>query len=230
MIRLLSSWEDLGRSIGELQKEGFSYGDYHWDAMKNWDLAQVNEILKVMRKDARILDMGRAGSQVLRLCHKRGFRNCIGIDLKISIEDKLLQAHLMFKDKTLRRPYRLMKMNLMKTTFPNSHFDFIVVLSVIEHGVNVDSFLKESSRILKSGGNLFVSTDYWEPKISTDNVSELLGLKWNIFSRKEIEDLISLAKKYGLVMDNYEIPPVGEQIVRWSGKSFTFISLAFRKM
>lgn len=226
MIRVLNSWEDIGKSIGELQKEGCGY---HWDAMKNWDLAQVNEILKSCEKDARILDMGCLGSHVLRFCYKRGFRNCIGIDLHISIKDRLLQAHLMLQDKTLRRPYRLMQMDLMKTNFPNDYFDFIVSLSVIEHCVNINSFLKESSRILKSGGNLFVSTDYWEPKISTD-ASEHFGLKWNIFSRKEIEDIIDLAKKYGLVMDNSEIPLVDEQFVHWLGRNYTFISLVFRKV
>jgi len=226
MIRVLNSWEDLGKSIGKLQKARCGY---HGDATKNWDLSQINEIFRNYEKDIRILDMGCRASHILRFAYERGFRNCIGIDLSISIEDRLSQVQLMLRDKTLRRPYRLMKMNLMKTTFPDHYFDFIICLSVIEHGVNIDSFLKESSRILKNGGTLFVSTDYWEPKINTDD-SQLFGLKWNIFSRREIEDLIGLAKNYGLMMDSCEIPPVGEQIIHLLGRNYTFISLFFRKM
>ena len=226
MIKILNSWEELGISIGELQKENCGY---HWDAMKNWDLAQVNELLKSCEKNARILDTGSLGSHALRFCYKRGFNNCVGIDLHISIEDRLLQARLMFKGKTLRRPYRLMKMNLMETTFARDYFDVILSISVIEHCVDLKSFLKESSRILKTGGTLLITTDYWDPKISI-NTPKPFDLKWNIFSRKEISYLIDLAKNYDLVMSNPEIPTVVEPFVHWLGIDYTFISLDFRKI
>ena len=44
-------------------------------------------------------------------------------------------------------------------------FDFIACLSVIEHGVDVPKFLSEAARVLKPGGHLFISTDYWQKPI-----------------------------------------------------------------
>jgi ubiquinone/menaquinone biosynthesis C-methylase UbiE len=96
--------------------------------------------------------MGCGGSQVLRLFYQKGFVNCTGIDLSVSRQDRSIRFHLMLHNH--RSPYKLMKMDLMNTTFPDSYFDFVVTVSVIEHDVNIDAFLKESYRILKTGGIL----------------------------------------------------------------------------
>ena len=50
----------------------------------------------------------------------------------------------------------------------DSYFDSIICLSVIEHGFNEDLFFSQFSRILKKGGFLILSFDYWEKKINTD--------------------------------------------------------------
>ncbi len=45
-------------------------------------------------------------------------------------------------------------------------FDYITSLSVIEHGVNIENYFKEMNRVLKKGGMLLTSTDYWYDKIN----------------------------------------------------------------
>lgn len=226
MIRVLQSLEEVGRAIGVLQK---SECGYHSDPIKNWNMAQINEILEESGKDIYVLDMGCRFSQVLKFLHKKGLTNCFGIDLSISVSDILALLGLMIKEKTIKPPYKLVRGDLTKTSFPNNSFDIVICLSVIEHGVNVNYFLKETSRVLKSNGILYVSTDYWEPKILTNDVPKPYGLDWNIFSKKEIQSLINIAKKYNLRMEDENIPPTKDKVVHWNKKDSTFISLIFNK-
>jgi len=226
MIRVLRSCTEIGNAIVELQKEECGY---HRDAIKNWDLAQVNQILKHLRKDARILDMGCQGSNILAFCGRRGYKECIGIDVHIPFEDRLQQAFTMYRRRSLRPLYKLIRMDLTRTKFPDSCFDLIVCLSVIEHGVNIDSFLRESSRILRTDGILLVSTDYWEAKVPTDDVKARFAPRWNIFSKEEINELTSLARNYGLTMEDYGIEDVEQPLVQWLGKNYTFISMMFTR-
>ena len=223
MIKVLTSWEDLGKSIGLLHKEKCGY---HKDAVKNWDLAQISKILSSMRKNIRILDMGCRGSQVLQFCYKKGYRNVIGIDLNISIRDRLRQLLYIFIEG--RFPYRLKNMNLIHTSYPNEYFDFIICLSVIEHGVDVEKMLKESSRILNSKGTLFITTDYWEPKIITKNLKPF-NLNWKIFSKNEINNLLKIAKKYGLTCHDNYIPQTTDKFIYFLNESYTFISITLYK-
>lgn len=228
MIRVLQSFDEVERAVPILKEKGFGY---HGDPLKNWDLLTIMEILERYERDICVLDMGCGGTAcaVLRVLYNRGFTNCYGIDLSISMEDKLMQVWLMIKNKTLRVPFRLTKGDLTKTRFSSESFDFIICLSVIEHGVDVGSFLKEAGRLLKTHGMLYVSTDYWEPKIPMDFSLKPLGLDWKIFSKKEIQGLIDVAKKYDLRMDGEQIPPVKEKVVHWGGKDYTTISLIFNK-
>jgi len=58
-------------------------------------------------------------------------------------------------------------MDLTKTSFPERSFAAIASLSVVEHGVDLDAYLAEAARILRPGGLLFTSTDYWCEPIDT---------------------------------------------------------------
>ena len=132
---------------------------------------RLSDLLNNYQKNAHILDMGCGGSQVLRLLRERGFYNSIGIDLKISNYDRLMKLYRIARDR--KSPYKLKTMDMTKTTFSDSYFDCIFTVSVIEHGVDLEAFLKESNRLLKVGGRLFITTDYWEPKIDVGPGSRL---------------------------------------------------------
>lgn len=229
MIKVLGSWEEIGKAINILRKEGFGL---HGDPVKNWDLVQIDEILEMYGRDIRVLDMGCGATRcaVLSFLYNRGLKNCYGIDLSISREDRLIQIGLMMKNRTIRPPFRLVRGDLTKTQFPSNSFDVIICLSVIEHGVNVESFFKEASRLLKTHGSLYVSTDYWEPKVSTNGLHKPFGMNWNIFSKTDVENLISLAKKYNLRMTNENIPSTQGKVIHWNERDYTLISLILQKV
>jgi len=103
-------------------------------------------------------------------------------------------------------------------------------LSVVEHGVDLGAWLTEMSRILKPGGILFTSTDYWETSIDTRGQSAY-GVPVRIFSRADVQGLLETA-------EDADLRPTGplsfackDRVVRWQKVSldFTFISFALRK-
>jgi len=102
---------------------------------------------------------------------------------------------------------------------------------VIEHGVAIEACLQEMARLIEPGGHLVISTDYHEPKISADDVDRgiTFGVPWTIFCRREIESFVTTARRYGFtptqpIRWEMDAPPV-----RWGGKLYTFIFLAFRR-
>jgi FkbM family methyltransferase len=101
---------------------------------------------------------------------------------------------------------------------------------VIEHGVDIHDFFAEAQRLVRPGGLLVLTTDYWEEKIEIPSEFRIFGLPWMIHSKEEIESLIQEASKYGFdPLDGESIPACGDPCVRWGGYEYTFILLAFRR-
>lgn len=113
--------------------------------------------------------------------------------------------------------------------FGSGEVDFIACLSVIEHGVDVSTFLAEAARVLKPGGHLFVSTDYWEEPIDCgDRVA--FGAPVRVFSGADIRKLIDVARVFGLVPTTDVVDlRCQDRVVEWIGLAYTFINLLFRK-
>ena len=227
MIRVLQSLDEVERAKNTLEKNGLScHGDY----IKNWDLVQVSEILDRVGKEAHVLDMGCRGKRCsdMRFLYSKGVMNSYGIDLSIPFMEKSTQIALRIKNH-MKPPFTLVQGDLTKTKFKDCSFDIIICLSVIEHGVNLESFLKEAYRLLKNLGTLYVSTDYWEPKCQVEDYPKPFGLDWKIFSRREIEELINLAKKCNFNIENAKIPRPRDKVIHWKDKHYTEISLIFEK-
>jgi SAM-dependent methyltransferase len=182
---------------------------------KNWDLSLVLPQLT----DGDILDMGCSGSMVLINCVRKGLiGKKFGIDLVAQpAPDGII--HIIG--------------DLTRTSLPSEDFDFITCLSVIEHGVNAYDFFRESSRLLRKGGKLFVTFDYWDPKLHTAVM--VLGLPWCIFSKQEICVLIALARTTGLELLHPIDWTIGEPVIKPGyyspcELSYTFGLIEFRKL
>ena len=59
------------------------------------------------------------------------------------------------------RGIRFQVEDLAQTTYGSSAFATVSCVSVIEHGVELGPFFLEMHRVLKPGGVLALSTDYW---------------------------------------------------------------------
>jgi len=187
---------------------------------KTWDFFKAVHYLQqhVPGPASRVLDAGCVGSPVLEWLYGGGHRRLYGVDL--SRHDLPAVPGLRFR-----------KADLTRTPFPDRYFDAVTCISVIEHGVDREAFLKEAARLLRPGGSLLVSLDYHDPKIDTDDVPRALtfGLPWSIFDRHDAEQLVVRAELNGLTAVDTIRWTMSQPTVSWNDRRYGFLFLAFRK-
>lgn len=191
----------------------------HRGPEKNWDhLAAVTTILANTNRSARILDAGaEIYSNVLPALFLYGYRELYGVNLS-------------FTDPTRRGPIRYLPGDLTRTPFPGEYFDAIACLSVIEHGVPLADYFREMYRLLKPGGLLITSTDYYPAPIDTQG-KVAHGTPIKIFSRPEIQAALDLARSVGFEMTGKVDLECDERPIRWQpfGLEYTFVLFTLRK-
>ena len=191
----------------------------HPERTKNWDLLiALGLILERTPTRGAVLEMGSTQySKLLPWLYLYGYRSLVGIDL---VYDAPILA-----DPIVYRP-----MDLTRTTFADASFDAIACLSVIEHGVDLGTFARESARLLRPGGILVASTDYWHEPVDTGG-QEAYGVPIRILTPADIASLIEAARTAGL----RELRPFDstceERVVRWKpyGLEYTFAAVAFER-
>jgi ubiquinone/menaquinone biosynthesis C-methylase UbiE len=203
----------------------------HDTMQKNWDHYEMISLLKKFPKSARILDMGSGHGFTLKLLHTLGYENISGIDYALPRRWRLERLKSFFF-KTFS-PYSLIQVgDLCNTKIASNSCDFITCISVIEHGVDEEAFVKEASRLLKPEGQMWVTFDYWEPSCdNSDEEIKIFGLPWIIFDREKVKQMIRSAKKYGLELKDAaaSIPECREKTLDYFGKQYTFMGIAFKK-
>jgi len=186
---------------------------------KNWDhLAAVSTILANTDRSARILDAGaEIYSNVLPALFLYRYRELHGINLT-------------FTAPTRRGPIRYIPGDLTHTPYPSDYFDAITCLSVVEHGVPLDAYFLEMFRLLKPGGVLITSTDYYPTPIDTSG-KFAHGTPIKIFSKPEIEAALALARSSGFELTGEVDLECEEKPIRWDpfGLEYTFVLFTLRK-
>lgn len=188
------------------------------DMVKSWDvLTTVNFLETHVKKNEPILDIGCYASEVIVALHKLGYSNLVGADLNPNLQQMPYQDSIHYEI-----------IDFMHTKFEDASFQAVTSISVIEHGFDGVSLLKEMSRLLKAGGYFIASFDYWPEKIDTTGM-KYFGMEWNIFSKEEINNFVIEAAGYGLY-------PIGEmryggkeKPINCAGKQYTFGWLVLRK-
>ena len=210
----------------------------HIDRNKSWDTYKMIRIIKGADRDSNILDVGCDFSPILPMLRTLGFKNLYGCDLRlgtrIPVGIRKLYYRIIGKREALpllemledKQSYKLSEQNLEDTNYGRNFFDFITSLSVIEHGVDLDKYFREMNRVLKPGGLLLTSTDYWKDKIRTDPHE-----RDKIFSREEMETVLANISKYGFKLVGPMDYSFQDKVVYFkkTEKHFTFIFFILRK-
>lgn len=227
MTQVLQNWEQVGQALLAVQRRGLPADR---SAPRNWDHWLLLQCLENFATAARILELGCGTGFTLRLLASAGYTNLDGIDSILNWRLRVGRWLWRWRNRTARSPYRVHTGDFTQTRFPNDAFDFAFSVSVIEHGVRLAPFLEECFRVLKPGGLLFLTADYWEPKIQTNSSNNAFGRAWNIFCRDEIERLFFIADKIGYhLVNKTPIPACAQPLIRWQDKEYTAIALLLRK-
>ena len=206
MNRFLKTQQEITDSTQFLKNGGFKRNEVC--EPKNWDLA----LILPRFYDGNVLDMGCQGSVILSNCQSmRLSGEKVGIDL-VPVPTSSGVQHIIG--------------DMTKSGLPDDHFDFITCLSVIELGVKVPELLQECARLLRRNGKLFLSFDYWNPKLDTAGVL-MFGLPYRILARSEVEEIISVGAGLGLCLRHSVDWTIQDKILKpgyWSpcSHSYTF--------
>lgn len=215
VIQVLQALEDVETATQTLRNQNLPTP---FTVQKNWDQWLLAQCLSRRDRQSTIIDLGCGDCCTLEFLAALGFQNLHGIDLTI-------------KPSPGDRPYQLHQGDLTRTPFPAQTFDVAVSISVIEHGVDLHQFLQETYRILKPGGLLFLTTDYWQQKIPVESSIKPFNLSWSIFSATDVQSMLTLAQQQGFVLEtNTDIPPCVDTTVDWYDKHYTFIAIGLQKI
>ncbi len=129
-----------------------------------------------------------------------------------------------------RGPIRYDHGDLTSTRFERDSFDVTVRLSVIDHGVDTEAYVREMSRLLRPSGILNTSTDYWVDPIDTRG-QVAYGVPVKIFKRLDVEAMLTAAQGYGLWATGEIDLNCNEKAVTWDrvDLKFTFTCFALEK-
>jgi SAM-dependent methyltransferase len=196
----------------------------HHDSQKNWDtLKALHYILALNEPGAPVLDAGSSGdSAILKWLNLLGFGKLYACDIRPKPSAKYSSRQIEFSVQDLTR-----------TNYPDVFFKVVTCISVIEHGVDLNRFMAEMARVLKPGGVLLISTDYWSEPIDCHGIypyGEAMG-EMKVFQPEDIRGLVRLAERQGLDLCAPLRLETGERAVRWErvDRDYTFAFLPFRK-
>lgn len=212
-LKSRAEWE---RAVREVESLGLPK---HVDLPKNWDsLMALQWILQYVDKEAPVLDGGaEVYSVILPWLFLYGYKHLTGINLT-------------FEDLVHRGSIRYQFGDITRTPFKSGSFGAITCLSVIEHGVNLEAYFWEASRLLRPGGLLITSTDYYPQRIDTTG-KQAYDCPVVIFSRQDVEAMLETARAFGLAPVDEVDFDCQEKPVRWESQDldYSFIVFCLRK-
>lgn len=195
----------------------------HHDSQKNWDTVKaLFHILKLNAPELPVLDAGAGtDSVILKWLSKLGYRELYSCDIRPHITKKNAHIHFSVQDIT-------------QTNYPDSLFQAVTCISVIEHGISIEAYLKEMSRILRPGGVLLTSTDYWSEPIDCRGIypyGEKMG-EMKVFQPHEIKKFCQTAERCGFSLCSQLKLNTTDRAVHWDrvNRDFTFAFIALNRL
>jgi SAM-dependent methyltransferase len=208
------------------------------DERKAWDNLVAVEIIQALscRAEDPIADLGCRSGIILTWLHQLGYRRLYGCDLRRPLPP-LRSAVARGKLRTAASGVQMYARNrsrmciapVEQTPFPGGAFVAVTAMSVIEHGVDTSRFFAEAARLLRPGGTLVASTDYWPPGVATRGLRRFPHAHGDdrVYTRDDIEVLVNEARANRLEPRETFDLQAAEPIIDADGLRYTFLVLSF---
>ncbi len=213
LCKFLKSRTEIDECTKFLHRNGFVS---HNLTCKDWDLAHIIPEIG----DGNFLDMGSSDSYILKnVAFKKIRGEMYGIDLR--------------EPDVPVKSVKYIVGDLNDTKLPDKYFNNITCLSVIEHEVDLTKFAGEVARLLDEKGKLFVTFDYWNPKIISP--IKLYGLSWQPLDEQLVRTLIAECERHELYLIEDMDWTINEAVIRYGyyspdpTMSYTFGLAVFEK-
>jgi SAM-dependent methyltransferase len=182
-------------------------------AARNWDsLAAFGAVTARSQTGARILDIG--GSD------ESGIASWLWLAGYVDVWCVQPSLRTAFRHADLR----YVPGHPTSTPFAAATIDAITCLSTVEHGVDLERYFAEAARLLRPGGVLVTSTDYF-PEPTDTRGARANGTDVKVFTRPEVEAALMLAARHGLRPSGPVPLDADEKPVHWdrAGLDYTFV-------
>ncbi len=235
--RVLTSLDNVRAARNEAQRAGLCAVP---ETSKHWDnLIAVEAIREAgLTPDDPIVDLGCRSGIILTWLHQLGYRKLYGCDLrspfpplKAAFSQRLWRTVGAGIQMYLKNRSRFRRSPVERTPFPEGAFAAVTCMSVIEHGVDIHAFFAEARRLLRPGGLLVLSTDYWPDGLDLGDLKRFDEARGNdrVFDREQVLDLCRTADECGLNLLGNPQLDADEPVIESEGFRYTFIMLAFRR-
>lgn len=194
----------------------------HHDPQKNWDtLKCLHYVLGASGPEDAVLDVGGSPkSPILRWLQAAGYRHLYACNLDEKLDRSGSEIRFSVQD-------------LCATDYEDRFFRAITSISVIEHGVPFDRYLLEMARLLRPGGVLLTSTDYWSEPVDCTGIFPYGPTmpEMRVFRPEELEELVAMAPEYGFELCAPLELETEERVIHWErvDRRYTFAFIALRK-
>lgn len=194
---------------------------------KSWDIMlALRTILAEFPRSVRLLDVGARWSPIVAMLETLGYRDIWACDLERSFVDD-------FRRLLRRSAVHFRRADLTRTGLAGASFDAITSMSVIEHGVDIPAYLQEMARLLRPGGVLITSTDYWCEPVPSDGIypyGKRFG-EMRVFGPRDIQTIVTSAESFGLRFEGELDLRCEERVVTWKrvNRSYTFTYFELRR-